>query len=94
MNFLNRQFKQQVEKPYRQLGQIAPLWMQLVPAPIQGQTRLDSLTRGVLKVAVADSSTLYQLNRLLKSGLEAELIRQSGRASLGRVQLFLSAPTP
>lgn len=94
LNFLARQFKLQVEKPHKQLGKIAELWMNLVPNELLGQTRLESLVRGVLKVGVADSSTLYRLDRLLRQGVEAQLIRQSGQASLRKVQLYLSPVPP
>ncbi|MAE65174.1 MAG: hypothetical protein CMJ18_12960 [Phycisphaeraceae bacterium] len=87
LGFLEKQFRQQVERPYRQLQAIVPIWAELVPPEVAGHARLESFSRGVLRVAVDSSARLYELDRLLRSGLERELRAQYRGAGLRRVQL-------
>lgn len=75
MNFLAGYFKREVEKPHKQLGALGEIWRQLVPAELAEHTRLESLSRGVLRIAVDSSSRLYQLDRLLRAGLEQRIIQ-------------------
>lgn len=93
MAFLARQFKQGVAKPFKQLGGVGRLWEELLPAELAGHTRLESLRRGVLKVAVDSSSRLYELDRLLRGGLEQELIRRH-RGGVTRVALHVGTVAP
>ena len=93
LGFLKKQFKQEVERPYKQLGDLAAIWEQLVPVELARHTRLDSLSRGVLRVSVGTSSHLYKLDRLLRSGLERELISQNTGKAIRRVQLRVDAQT-
>ncbi len=79
-------FDKRYARPHRQLSQIAEIWSRLVPAPLAEKTALRSLHRGVLTVAVDDSATLYQLDRLLRGGVEQQIKRQSGGA-LRRIKL-------
>ena len=87
LGFLPKQFKQQVEKPHKQLGDLAELWQQLVPEALVSHTRLESLNRGVLRVAVDSSARLYELDRLLREGLRDRLIREHNGPAVRRVQL-------
>jgi hypothetical protein len=87
LSFLPRAFKQQVEQPHRQLAAIVPLWTQLVPPDVRDHTRLDSLNRGVLRVAVDSSAWLYELDRLLRSGLKDQIIAAHRSPTLRRIQL-------
>ena len=89
--FMKPMFKQQVERPYARLHQIAALWQQLVPAELVGHTRLDRLSYGVLHVSVESSTHLYELDRLLRSGLQRQLIVQHKGPALRRVQLRVAA---
>ncbi len=84
--FLRRQFEQQVAKPFKQLGPIAQLWAKLLPAEIVAHTKLESLSRGELRVSVDSSSRLYELNHLLRNGVEQDLIGQH-RGALSRIRL-------
>lgn len=93
LQFLQKQFKQQVEKPYKQLGDLAELWQSLVPEDLRRHTRLESFQRGTLRVAVDSSARLYALDRLLREGLKTTLIQQHQGAALRKVQLRL-APLP
>ncbi len=86
LGFIVDQFQRQVARPHQQLGQLAEQWQALVPAALAERTRLRSFARGTLSVAVADSATLYQLDRLLRGGLERRL-RSAGASALRRVKL-------
>jgi hypothetical protein len=87
MDFLKDFLKQEVERPYKQLHEIAEVWEKLVPAPVVKNTRLESLGRGVLRVVVGSSATLYELDRLLRSGLEREIIRAHKGPAFGKISL-------
>jgi predicted nucleic acid-binding Zn ribbon protein len=87
LGFLKQQFKQQVEKPFKQLGDLAELWQQLVPEPLQHHSRLESFQRGTLRVVVDSSARLYELDRLLRQGLQTRLIQNHKGATLRKVQL-------
>ncbi len=88
MGFLKKFFKQEIERPHSQVAAIVTLWEQHVPAALNAHCRLESFRRGVLKVAVDSSEHLYELDRLLREGLETTLQREH-RGQLRRVQLVL-----
>lgn len=73
----------------KQLAAIAPVWEALVPPELLTCTRLESFSRGVLRVAVQSSSQLHRLDMLLRQGLSTQLITQCRGAALRRVQLKL-----
>jgi hypothetical protein len=87
MDFLKDFLKQEVERPYKQLHEIAEVWQKLVPPELVKKTRLESLSRGVLKVAVGSSAALYELERLLRSGLENEIIRAHKGPAFRKISL-------
>lgn len=80
--------KRQYAKPQKQLGKVVEVWRERVPDEFQQRTVLAGLSRGILNVHVADSPTLYQLDHLLRAGLERELTRTPG-VTLRRVKLKL-----
>jgi hypothetical protein len=63
------------------------LWTDLVPAELVAHSRLEGLSRGVLRVAVDSSSHLFELDRLLRGGLEQRLITSHKGPAFRRVQL-------
>jgi len=73
LKFMRDQFQRDVEKPYKQLGQFAELWEQLVPASLTARTALEKFSRGTLHVQAADSVTAYELDRALRTGLQRQL---------------------
>ena len=87
MAFLEKDFKQQVEKPFKQLGDLTELWGQLVPEHLARQSRLESLSRGVLRVSVSSSAHLFELDGLLRQGLTQRLISAHKGSAFRRVQL-------
>lgn len=94
LGFLKKQFKREVEKPYRQLGPLGTLWAELLPQELVAHSRLEGLSRGVLRVAVDSSAHLYELDSLLRNGLERELIRRHKGAVLRKVRLHVAAIDP
>ena len=86
LSFLKKQFKRDIERPHKQLGDLGELWTALLPAEIVRRTRLEGLSRGILRVAVSSSATLYELDRLLREGAERELKRQH-KGTLTKVRL-------
>lgn len=90
LHFIKDQFKREVEKPHKQLEKLICLWAELVPDDIAKHTRLESLSRGVLRVAVDSSPRLFELDRMLRSGLEQQLIRAHKGPAIRKVQLRVS----
>lgn len=89
MGFLKKQFKAEVEKPYKQLASVAEVWTKLVPVELLSHTKLESFSRGVLRVAVDSSARLYELDRLLRSGLEQQLITDHRGPAFRKIQLHV-----
>ena len=79
LGFLAEQFKREVARPFKQLGDLTELWRSLLPEKLADGTRLESLQRGVLTVAVDSSARLYEVDRLLRDGLQSQLIQQHHR---------------
>lgn len=90
LGFLKKYAKQHIERPFKQFGDLTALWQEKVPAPLQEHTRLDRLSRGVLHVSVDSSAHLYELDRLLRSGLERELIQNHRGPAFRRVKLSVA----
>lgn len=88
LHFLQKQFKQQVERPHKQLAGLIELWSELVPEALTPHTRLVGLQRGVLQVAVDASPRLYELQALLRAGLERQIVERH-RATIRRIRLFV-----
>jgi hypothetical protein len=84
--FLKPMFKQQVERPHKQVAAVSEAWQQLLPADLAPHTRLEGFSRGVLQVAVDSSARLFELDRLLRGGLERQLITRQ-KAGLRKVKL-------
>ena len=57
-----------------------------MPEPICRRTALHSFSRGTLRVVVADSSVLFELDRALRGGLEQQ-IRSRYKGRLLRIKL-------
>lgn len=89
LGFIERQFKVQIERPYKQLQSLVELWIELLPPDMVEHTRLDSLARSVLTVSVDSSARLYELDRLLRSGLEQQLIKGHKGPAFRRVKLIV-----
>ncbi len=81
--------RREIERTYRRTGGFGKLWIELVPPELAATTNLQGYARGVLTVSVCDAAAKYELDRLLRSGLEQEL-RQRAPSTLRRVKLVLA----
>lgn len=87
LGFLNEQFKRDVAKPYKQLGDLAELWGQLLPERLVQRCRLVGLSRGVLHVEVDNAAAHYEIDRLLRGGLQKQLIEGHKGPAFRKVQV-------
>ncbi len=74
-------------------GAFVETWERLVPAPLSGACRLGQMRGGSITILVESSSVKYELDGLLRSGLEARL-RQEYDGPLTRVRTRLVAAEP
>ena len=81
-----RTAEKELRKKVKSLGGVADAWDTVVPLTLARRCRLVSLSRGVLSVQVADSSARFELDRFLRAGGEAELVRRA-RAAIKRIKL-------
>ncbi len=59
-----------------------------MPAEIVARTRLTALRGGVARVVVDSASTAYELDRMLRGGLEQQL-RRRFRGTLVRIRISI-----
>lgn len=84
--FVSEYVKKQVVRPHQQLGKLGLEWRRQLPAHLLEQTALVGISRGVLTVHAADSAALYELDRLLRAGVERKL-KAASDATLRRIKL-------
>ncbi len=60
----------------RRLGSLIDLWSELVPAELEGHSRIVGVRGGIGHVQCDSASTRYELDRALRQGLEQELRRR------------------
>lgn len=89
LGFLAEQFKREVAKPYQQLGDLAELWRELVPANLVDKSRLVGLSRGVLHVEVDNAAAHFEIDRLLRGGLQKQLIQRHRGPAFRKVSVKL-----
>lgn len=77
-----------LERARKRTGGAAKAWCEVCPPDLLRRTAIVGLTRGVLTISVRDASTRYELDRLLRSGAETELLRRSA-APVRRVKLVV-----
>lgn len=96
MRFVKDLFKRDIQKPFKQLQIITPIWEVHLPDDLLEHTRLESYARGVLHVTVDSSARLYQLDRQLRSGLQKSINRElQGQAPIiKRVKLVVGIIDP
>jgi predicted nucleic acid-binding Zn ribbon protein len=70
----------------RKLGAFIDLWEQMVSGELAGRTRVTAIRGGVVHVAADSASTVYELDRMLRGGLEQE-IRRRYQATLTRIKV-------
>lgn len=89
--FMANQFKREVAGPFKQLEQAGQVWQQLVPEALVSRTRLIRVFRGVLHVGVDSSATMYELDRLMRDGLERQITTSIKGRAIQRIALRLDA---
>lgn len=89
LGYLAKQFQRDVAKPHKQLADLVGLWAELVPPELAAHTRLLGLARGVLRVAVDSTARNYELDRLLRGGLERELVTRHKGAAMRKIKLIV-----
>lgn len=87
LGFMAEQFKREVAKPYQQLGDLAELWRELVPAKLVERSRLVGLSRGTLHVEVDNPAAHFEIDRLLRGGLQKQLIQGHKGPAFRKVQV-------
>lgn len=65
----------ELERSRKRLAGVAEAWDAVCPPGLAGRTAIVGVARGVLTVRVADASTRFELDRLLRTGGEATLVR-------------------
>ena len=82
------EFRKSLKKSNKQLTQILQAWDNEVPQQLSQNAIPTSLRAGILEVSVRDSSTSYQLNQLIRTGLLRKLQEQcSGTLKQIRVRI-------
>ncbi len=85
--FMTHAFKQEIARPFRQLEGVVDAWAQLVPEDLRKRSRLESLQRGVLTVAVDSSATHFVFDEHLRRGLAVKIAELSKGAVLRKIRL-------
>ena len=83
-------FKQNIEKPGKQLGNVTDIWLSMVPPQLCAKTRLASLTRGVLHVLTSNAVLAAELNIHLRQGLLTRL-QNASKGAVYRVKITISS---
>jgi len=78
--------QRELKRTEKRLAGTAALWERVCPPELLERTCIVGLQRGTLTIGVRDHSTRYMLDRMLRSGLEADLIRRSA-VSISSVKL-------
>ena len=81
-----RQTAETASRTHRRLGELIDLWSELIPADLAQRTQVKALRGGVAYIDVETAPDLYEIDRLLRDGVEAEMRRRFG-GSLIRVRL-------
>lgn len=67
----------QLQRQTSAAGSLEAAWGSVVPPTLAMRTRIASMSRGVLTIQTSDAAARYQLDRFLRAGGEAELLRRS-----------------
>ncbi|MBI1304539.1 MAG: hypothetical protein GC172_12260 [Phycisphaera sp.] len=58
----------------RALGDVIEVWNELAPARVRGGASIAGLAQGTLTLTVTSSSASYEVSRVLRDGLERDLV--------------------
>ncbi|MHC4909944.1 MAG: DciA family protein [Planctomycetota bacterium] len=84
---------QQAQRTRKQFGELWTVWEHLVPPHLAQCARLHRLHGTTLEVLVESAAVMYELDRLLRSGLTDEIRRAYRKGALNRVRLRLGSLT-
>jgi hypothetical protein len=90
MTALIDRIEQTTRSTEKRLGQLIPLWEEVVPPELAVHTKLAGLRQGVLDVIVDSAPARYELDRHLRSGGEHAL-RARYRGTLRKIRIRLGA---
>lgn len=79
--------KHHIGKRVKRLGELGAIWDEVLPDEIREHTALEDFNRGVLKVVVDSAPRRFELNMLLKGGIEKE-IRSRFSGALNKIKLI------
>jgi len=65
--------KHQIGRRVKKLSELSVIWDELLPDVIRDHTVLDDFSNGTLKVVVDSPAVRFELQTLLRSGIEKEL---------------------
>jgi hypothetical protein len=80
----------EIRRLKKQLALVAEAWERVIPAELVVRTRLEGISRGILRVCVSDSAAAFELDRVLRSGAEAMMLSQTP-VSLRSVRVVVSS---
>jgi hypothetical protein len=81
------------QRTQRRLGELAELWQELLPRDLVQHTALAGFRGGVLQVTTDSAATSFELDRLLRGGIEAQL-RRRFRGTLVRIRMRVEPLDP
>ncbi len=79
--------KHTLAKRVRNLGELAVAWDEVIPADLREHTALEGFSRGTLTVLVDSAAHRFQLEMLLKGGIQKALAERIPGA-LNRIKLM------
>lgn len=68
--------KYKLSKRVKAVGKLVGIWQEVIPQALLEHTSLEGFNRGVLTVAVDSASHRFQLDSLLRGGLQREIQRR------------------
>lgn len=80
-----------LERDRRRAGGVSDAWDACCPPALLARTRIVSLRRGTLTIGAPDAATKFELDRALRGGAEAALIRASS-APVRAVKIVFDPP--
>ena len=78
-----------VKEPDDVLASLRRVWVDRVPAELREHVRVEAVSRGALRIAVDSSCTLDRLARMLRGGLQRELVTAVDGCPVRRVRLHV-----
>ena len=80
----------QLRRLERSLSGVGQAWAELCPPELLQRTCVVRLSRGVLTLGASDSATRFEVDRLLRTGAQRQLVRRCP-STLRKVKVILQA---